>query len=175
MDTGLRTGICLSGGLDSRLVVGAMSEEERRNAISYTWGAKRHSDEVRIAEQVAECAKVSWQFQKLAPSDFVTDIKDSVEIMEGRDHAIQGYARKVFAQMKSNCDVATTGLALDILASARHSSFLIDSELSNIPFKLARETILDRYRYFKLPLETDVHKSNYSRSEDKSGKRNASQ
>ena len=153
MDTGLRTGICLSGGLDSRLVVGAMSEEERHNTIAYTWGAKRYSDEVRIAKQVAECAKINWQFLKLEPSDFVTDIEDSVEIMEGRDHAIQGYARKIFAEVAAGCDVAATGLAFDILISGSYSSFLVDSNLRSRPFEQVKDNILERYRYFRAPLD----------------------
>ena len=153
MDTGLRTGLCLSGGLDSRIVVAAMPEEMRREAIAYTWGANRQSDEVSIAGQVAEHAGIGWRFVQTSPSDFVADMEGALELLEGRDHAIQGYGRKAFAEVAQDCDAATTGLALDILVSGSYSSFLVDSELGQMPFDLAKEGILDRYRYFKFPLE----------------------
>lgn len=153
MDTGLKTGICLSGGLDSRIVVAAMPFEMRREAIAYTWGAKRHSDEVTIAEKIAKKAGIDWQFVQMAPEDFVTDLEGAVDVLEGRDHAIQGYGRKAFAEVRRNCEAATTGLALDILVSGSYASFLGDSELEKMPFEQAKDAILDRYRYFKFPLE----------------------
>ena len=153
MDTGLNTGICLSGGLDSRIVVAAMPEEMRRSAIAYTWGVKRHSDEVAIAGNIAEHAGIDWRFVQMAPAAFVTDLEGAVDVLEGRDHAIQGYGRKAFAEVARDCDAATTGLALDILVSGSYASFLVGSELGQMPFEQAKEGILDRYRYFKFPLE----------------------
>jgi len=58
MATGLKTGICLSGVLDSRIVVVAMPTEMRSETTAYTWGAKRHSDEVAIAEKIAKRAGI---------------------------------------------------------------------------------------------------------------------
>jgi hypothetical protein len=151
MQTGLRTGICLSGGLDSRIVLAAMSKEAKENVIAYTWGAKRLSDEVAIAGEIAEHAGVSWRFVQVNPADFVTDLEGAIEVLEGRDHAIQGYGRKAFGVVAQDCGAATTGLALDILVSGSYSSFLRDNDLETMPFDEAKDKILDRYRYFNFP------------------------
>jgi asparagine synthase (glutamine-hydrolysing) len=153
MDTGIRTGICLSGGLDSRIVLAAMTAERRQSAIAYTWGAKRQSDEVAIAGQIAEHAGIDWRFVQMAPADFVTDLEGAVNVLEGRDLAIQGYSRKAFNEVARDCGAATTGLALDILLSGSYASFLVDGELGKIPFEQSKDGILDRYRYFKFPLD----------------------
>jgi asparagine synthetase B (glutamine-hydrolysing) len=154
LHTGHKTGLCLSGGLDSRLVVAAMTDEMRRQVIGYTWGEKRHADEVAIAGRIAQQVGMDWRFVKMAPADFVTDLKGAVAVLEGRDQAIQGYGRKAFADVARDCSVATTGLALDILVSGSYSSFLLGEDLNKIPFSMAKDTILDRYKYFKFdPVE----------------------
>lgn len=153
METGLRTGICLSGGLDSRIVLAAMSKEARESAIAYTWGAKRHSDEVAIASEIAQHSAMDWRFVQVNPADFVNDLESAVEVLEGRDHAIQGYARKAFRTVAQECGAVTSGLALDILVSGSYASFLVDSDLRLMPFELAKDGILNRYRYFKFPLQ----------------------
>jgi len=90
---------------------------------------------------------------QVAPAYFVADLGGAVDVLEGPDHAIQGYGRKAFAEVARDCDAATTGLALDILISGSYASFLVDSEFEKIPFEQTKDEILDRYRYFNFPLK----------------------
>lgn len=130
-----------------------MPTEMRSETTAYTWGAKRHSDEVAIAEKISKRAGIDWRFVQVAPAYFVADLGGAVDVLEGHDHAIQGYGRKAFAEVARDCDAATTGLALDILISGSYASFLVDSEFEKIPFEQIKDEILDRYRYFNFPLK----------------------
>lgn len=151
-ETAPRTGLCLSGGLDSRLILAAMSEGTQARTHAFTWGAKDYSDEVAIAAQCARHFGVDWSFVQTDPADFVNDLGGAIAALEGRDHVVQGYGRKAFAEVARHCSVASTGLALDILVSASYSSFLQAPDFEVGDFADKRARILDRYRYFKAPI-----------------------
>jgi asparagine synthase (glutamine-hydrolysing) len=153
-DSESNLGVCLSGGLDSRLILAAMSPRHRKEVSAFTWGQKVDSDEISIAGLVAKTAGVKWSWVKVSPCDFVRDADSSIDVLEGRDHAVQGYARGAFESVSLQCKTVTTGLAFDILLSGSYSSFIQEGNIRSSEFTGLRSHILERYRYFKYePLE----------------------
>jgi asparagine synthase (glutamine-hydrolysing) len=143
----LRHGVALSGGLDSRTVLGAMS----RLGVplrAYTWGLADTHDEVAIARRVADLLSVPWQFQSLAPADFVSEAGRGVFLTEGLDLSVQSYGLKVFPALRDDIDVLVTGLILDVTMGGSYLSSRLTSP--TITPALALADTLERSLCFSL-------------------------
>ncbi len=77
-----RTGVWLSGGLDSRTLAAALKDEiGPMKTFTYDYS---ETQEDRIgAEQVAESLSLSNQYYDYSPDDFVSAIERGVDIMDG--------------------------------------------------------------------------------------------
>jgi asparagine synthetase B (glutamine-hydrolysing) len=119
------TGLNLSGGLDSRAVAAALSSPVKDKTRSFTWGHSNQCQEVQLARQTAEVFGIPWEYLKLEPQDFLKYAALGVRLLDGRDLACQSYALKIFPELASQCSVATSGLAFDLLCGGSYSSSIL--------------------------------------------------
>jgi asparagine synthetase B (glutamine-hydrolysing) len=125
---GVRYGINLSGGLDSRIVAQVLSDMTGKTALAITFG-RLESDEIRYAVSVAEVLGLRKRVIELTPADFLTNARFGARFSEAHDLFVQSYGVKVFSSVANEVDVATTGLALDLtLGGSYIDNTLLGSE-----------------------------------------------
>ncbi|MDP7024899.1 MAG: asparagine synthase-related protein [Kiritimatiellia bacterium] len=108
-----RVGISLSGGLDSRTMVGALSPDHARQVSAHTYGLP-DSDEVRLAEQVAEAVGMPQTIYPMDAPDFATHAAAGMQLSDELDIFVQGCQNHWLQQAKSQLDVVMTGVDLDV-------------------------------------------------------------
>lgn len=112
-DPSLRYAIALSGGLDSRSIVGALELETRSHIHTFTYGLP-DSDEVLLAAEVAHVAGTQHHFFPLQAEDYVDDAVVGMRLFDEGDLFVQGCQIGVYEKMRSVADVVLTGLDLDV-------------------------------------------------------------
>ena len=142
MEDKLRCGISLSGGLDSRCIIGAT--DKSKDMYAYTFGMKG-SDEIQIARQVVKEAKRNYPLLQhkvieIYPEILIETAKETICLSEGMDIISVAYLPFVYKKMKELIDVSFTGLAGDLLLGGSYLSkqlFSIkrDSEVINYIIK----------------------------------------
>jgi len=131
-------GLSLSGGLDSRLILGAGYKGK-----TYTWGYQEQNEEIQYAQQSAKTNGNSWEFIKLSPSDFLDPNNNGIRIGEGLDLDVQSYTTKVYQKIANDgTDGLMTGLALDFTLGG---SYLPDEKTLSMK---------DVYSFIKNKIET---------------------
>ncbi len=108
-----RVGISLSGGLDSRSMVAALPADRLGAITGHTYGLIE-SDEVRLAQQVAQVAGLSQYIYELRPIDFITHARSIMRLSDELDIFVQGGQLSWLPHAKNHIDVIMTGLALDV-------------------------------------------------------------
>jgi len=108
-----RVGISLSGGLDSRTMVAAVPLERRKSILAFTYGILE-SDEVQIAQRVAETAGMPQTLYKLDAQDYVACAEASVQFSDELDLFVQGCQINWLTQAREHVDVMMTGIDLDV-------------------------------------------------------------
>lgn len=142
---GLRYGITLSGGLDSRLIASALAPACDFKATACTFGAPQ-GDDVVIARQVAERLSMPWECIELTAEDFIRDAAEGIRLTEGLDLFVQSYALSVYPQLRRHADVLFTGLALDATLGA---SYINEGFFApNIDSESALRLIAKKVTYF---------------------------
>jgi asparagine synthase (glutamine-hydrolysing) len=111
--SGVRYGLTLSGGLDSRMVAAALAEYTDQRVTAVTFGTL-DSEEVRYACTVADRLGIAQKLIELVPGDFLKNARYGARLSEGHDLFVQSYGIKVFDSVKEEIDAAATGLALDL-------------------------------------------------------------
>ncbi|MGH9942304.1 MAG: asparagine synthase-related protein [Pyrinomonadaceae bacterium] len=119
---GLRYGISLSGGLDSRAVLAALPEGRRDQLQAYSWGVGDTHDEVLLAKQTARALGVAWQYLPLAPADFLREAGRGMFLTEGLDLSVQSYGLVTYPAIRRQTDALLTGLALDLTMGGTYLS-----------------------------------------------------
>jgi len=76
--------ILLSGGLDSRSVLGALSDENRRKIVAVTFGV-RDCDDIAIARKVTSKLGVKHIVLEYSPDELVKYAKYAVYLTDGQD------------------------------------------------------------------------------------------
>lgn len=110
MRDNLRYGIFLSGGLDSRLIVGAMDKERRRDVVAVTFGPLE-CDEVKVAKAVSSKANMRHIVVEVTPNEIITPYsEDVVRITDGMDTISVGHQLLSYMKIKNQFDVAFDGL-----------------------------------------------------------------
>ncbi|MCF8780315.1 asparagine synthase-related protein [Vibrio sp. IRLE0018] len=111
------TGMSLSGGLDSRMLLAAGFE-----GPAFTWGYCESNDEIKLAEQCASAANIDWHFVQLAPEDFLDKEGIGDKYREGLDLFVQAYTLAAYPVVVSKgIDGLITGLALDFTLAGSYS------------------------------------------------------
>lgn len=118
MKDDLRYGVELSGGLDSRSVVGAIDKDRRKDIVTFTFGIQG-CNEAKIAEAVSKIASTKHIFIKINPDDVITPYSEEVvRLTEGVIPIHVGHQVFAFEKMKPYVDVCFDGLAFDLLLGA---------------------------------------------------------
>jgi len=108
-----RVGICLSGGLDSRTMVGALPGDHAQRVTAYTYGLPE-SDEVRLAVEVAKATGMPQTVYPMDAPDFVEHAPASVRLSDELDIFVQGCQDLWLQKAQSRVDVIMTGVDLDV-------------------------------------------------------------
>jgi len=118
MRDNLRYGVALSGGLDSRSIVGAMNKDKRRDVVAITFGIKG-CDEMKIAEIASRKANMRHISVEINPDEVVTPYsEDVVRITDGMDYIGVGHQLFAYRRVKPYVDVLFDGLEGDVLLTA---------------------------------------------------------
>jgi hypothetical protein len=113
LDAGVRIGLSLSGGLDSRAMAAALPPERAARVHAHTYGLP-DSDEVRLAEAVARTAGLR---QTVYPQDadvYTTHAAESRAFNDELDLFVQGGQLHWMRRARETTDVMLTGLDLDV-------------------------------------------------------------
>jgi asparagine synthase (glutamine-hydrolysing) len=139
MKDNLRYGVALSGGLDCRVVVGAINKKRRKDVITITFGIPG-CDEAKIAEVVSNVAGTKHTFIPIDPDEVLTPYPEKVVYLtEGVIPIHVSHQVFVYEKLKLYVDVVFDGLAGELL----HGGYLNkqvfkaknDTELLEILYK----------------------------------------
>ncbi len=149
-------GISLSGGLDSRILLASGF-----SGSSFTWGYRLENDEIQLAKQCADTAKIPWSFIQLTPEDFL-DINCQGDLLrEGLDLFVQSYGLKAYQEV-SNSGITglMTGLALDAtLAGSYNPKHIDEASLAKV-----KDFAFSRMEYFDPCLREKLLRSSHIKS-----------
>lgn len=93
-DRPYRYGVALSGGLDSRTIVGGIPPERRREIVAFTHGDPR-SNEVALARRVAEVSSMPFLQVTQPASLFLAEPDECVRLTDGLDYIGVNFLPKV--------------------------------------------------------------------------------
>jgi asparagine synthase (glutamine-hydrolysing) len=114
MEDTLRHGITLSGGLDSRSVLGAVPKEKRKKLVACTFGPK-DCVEVNIALNISKTAGVTeHDILETSPELILMNAENEVWLTEGRSYIGVSFAYPLLTLEKDKIDVIFDGYAMDL-------------------------------------------------------------
>jgi asparagine synthetase B (glutamine-hydrolysing) len=108
-----QSSLALSGGLDSRLILGATNENQRKKLFLISYGMPE-SAEVQLARCTAERAGVNYENVNLRPRDYLDLATQSIFRNEEFDIFVQGAQVAVHNLAAERSDVHMSGWDLDI-------------------------------------------------------------
>jgi len=115
MEDTLRHGITLSGGLDSRSVLGAVPKEKRKKLIACTFGSK-DSIEVKIALKSSKIAGLTeHDILETSPELILKNAENEVWLTEGRSYIGVSFAYPLLNHVQDKIDVIFDGYAMDLI------------------------------------------------------------
>lgn len=116
----LRYGIALSGGLDSRSVLGAIDKERREGLITFTFGLPG-CDEAKIAEVISRIAGAKHIFIPISPNEVLSPYPEQVVYLtEGMFPIHTSHQLFAFEKMKPYIDVFLNGAMIgELLGSSQ--------------------------------------------------------
>lgn len=111
MKDNLRYCVALSGGLDSRVVVGAIAKERRKDMVTFTFGIPG-CDEAEIAEVVSKVAGTKHLSIPIDPNDVLTPYPEKLVYLSEGVYPVH-ISHQVFAaeKLKPYVDVVFSGQA----------------------------------------------------------------
>ena len=106
-------GLSLSGGLDSRTMIAALAPGRRPDITAYTYG-RPDSDEVRLAQRVAESAGVRQVIHALDAPDFAVTARAGMNLHDELDLFVQGAQALWLEPAAARETTMMTGIDLDV-------------------------------------------------------------
>lgn len=114
LQDGLRHGVTLSGGLDSRSIAAAIAPEKRKRVIACTFG-KQESDEARIAAEVTDkLGMMGHLVLDSSPDLIIKNAEFDVNLTDGRLYLGLAFVYPIFRRIAQEVDVVFDGFALDL-------------------------------------------------------------
>lgn len=108
-----RYGVSLSGGLDSRSIVGAIDENKRKDILTFTFGPL-DCDEVKIAKKVSDRAKTKFKAIKITPETIIDNAEKGLYLNDGHRYiGVSYYVSPIYRTISNDIDVAFNGFILD--------------------------------------------------------------
>jgi asparagine synthase (glutamine-hydrolysing) len=144
MKDNFRCGVTLSGGLDSRSVLGAIEKGKRKNIVTITFGIPG-CDEAEIAEAVSRVVGTKHIFIPIDPNEVLTPYPErTVYLTEGVFPVHISHQCYAFEKFRSYVDVEFDGLAGALLSGGflRKQVFKADTNEELL------EIIMNRNRVF---------------------------
>ena len=86
----LRYCIGLSGGLDSRCIVGAINNENKRKVFAFCFGANL-CDEINIARKIASKCNIKFVTANISPQSIISNADKEVYLTDGRTNIGMSY------------------------------------------------------------------------------------
>ena len=105
--------LALSGGLDSRLLLAGLPQDQREGLQAISFGIPE-SSEVQIAETVAKTAHCSYENIPLGPQDFLDHAELSVRRNEEFDIFVQGASTCLHRRAAEKASALMTGWDVDV-------------------------------------------------------------
>jgi len=114
---GERAGVNLSGGLDSRMLIGILGKQtDARNLHTYTFG-QEDCDDVRLAAQVAQAMGAPHQSLPLPPDYLLRYAATGIRLTDGMDSCIHIHSVANIAQQAREVDLLYTGFYVDSITN----------------------------------------------------------
>jgi len=114
MKDNLRYGVSLSGGLDSRCVVGAIDKNKRKDVLAFSFGPL-DCDEVKIAKKVAKKAGTKFKAIEITPEMIINNAEREIFYSDGMNYIGISYIPPVHKAVRDkNIDIVFDGFALDL-------------------------------------------------------------
>ncbi len=107
--------LLLSGGLDSRMLLGALAEENHRDRLqTFTWGIPR-CDDVRFARESARSVGARYHFNELK-SDWLLSLADTgSRITDGMGNLVNLHALAVIEEQSQDAQIFYKGFLGDAM------------------------------------------------------------
>ena len=111
-----RAALGLSGGFDSRLILGAIDTRRRRDVFAFTWG-DAGNDDMRIAANVARAAGVEHHEYPVDQQTYLERARDGVWYSDGLSLFAHGFYPDIYDRVRQDARtaVAFNGIGLDVL------------------------------------------------------------
>lgn len=133
LDGGRAPGLLLSGGLDSRAILGEAARQ-RQSMAALTYGVP-HSDDVKIAGRVAAAAGARWEFHPLYASGWLETRTSRILQTDGLMDLVDLMHTEVFDTMPSIFDVYLSGYIGDAVAGSTLCSVKTPADLlASMPY-----------------------------------------
>lgn len=114
MEDGLRHGVTLSGGLDSRSIIASIPTPLRSGITAFTFG-KPESQEVRVASRVAKVAGLRGHtILDSSPELIMRSAAFDAWLNDGRLYIGLAFVYPVFERIRQEVDVIFDGFAMDL-------------------------------------------------------------
>jgi asparagine synthase (glutamine-hydrolysing) len=112
MRDNLRYGLLLSGGLDSRTVLAAISGGQRHRITAFTFGVPG-CDEIKVARKVARRAGVNHRVIEYEADELLAHAREVVYLSDGMGVVSVSFIPYAFNRVREQVDVFFYGLALE--------------------------------------------------------------
>ncbi|MCX9085641.1 MAG: asparagine synthase-related protein [Candidatus Methanoperedens sp.] len=134
-----RTGVPLTGGLDSRTLVASI-QKEHYPIHTFTFG-KSDCNDVKFARMISNTLGVDNHFYEFKPDDLVTYAQKAVYLTDGMQNCIHAHRMQTYDEIRDFMDVALLGWVGD---SSIGSGFLRDG-VSKLEDKIEIFKIITNY------------------------------
>jgi asparagine synthase (glutamine-hydrolysing) len=134
LDNQYRTGLYITGGLDSRLIAGCLAKK-KKNFPTISYGVKNSIDVV-LAEKIAKVLGSDHHFFEFRNGCWILDIIDlHIELTEGHHSWIHSHGMSTLPVARSKFDINLTGWALGGILGGHWSNRLLDEAVDDYAFE----------------------------------------
>ena len=116
-----RIGVPLSGGLDSRTIVGSI-QKKHYPIHTFTFG-KQHCDDVKFAQMISNKLGHASHFFEFKPDDLVSYAEKAVYLTDGMQNCIHAHRMQTYDEIREFMDIALVG-------------WIGDSTMGNVLFEM---------------------------------------
>ncbi|MCH8033727.1 MAG: 7-cyano-7-deazaguanine synthase [Bacteroidetes bacterium] len=156
----------LSGGLDSRLILAMLKNNNYDNIVSYTYGLKGVW-EIKRAKYIAEKLKINWHYIQFKPHEvkkyFLTEDRQKYFRFAGglnsAPHLAEYYALLELRKKNLIPDdaIIINGQSGDFTSGGHLPKILIETEKDKISIESFIRTIIDKHFSLWLDIKTEIN------------------
>lgn len=148
----LPAGVNLSGGLDSRLLLGLLCETPSKVPLrTFTFGIPKCSD-ARYAEEIARSAGTLHKFFQLTPGSFKKIVDNGVYITDGLESCVHMHALANVESQSNSVNILYSGFYIDSLTNPK----LKREWWANYNFDTASQILFNELNFKELFKHPDI-------------------